>query len=91
MISRKHLCSLLALFSLMMAVDAQAQSNSQANRQAPPKQATSNPNAPYEILKRNEIDDTDVLAIPLDDSEVEDEEEINQLRRREVFPLPHSR
>jgi hypothetical protein len=45
----------------------------------------------YDIMRRNEIDDTDVLAIPFDDSEVEDEEEINRAEKKEVFPLPHSR
>lgn len=45
----------------------------------------------YDIMRRNEIDDTDVLAIPFDDSEVEDEEEINRGEKKEVFPLPHAR
>lgn len=47
-------------------------------------------NEKYDIMHRNQIDDTDVLAIPLDDSEVEDEEEINQLEKKEVFDLPKS-
>ncbi len=45
----------------------------------------------YDIMERNAIDDTDTLAIPFDDSEVEDEEEINQLEKKEVFQLPRSR
>lgn len=44
-----------------------------------------------EIIKRNQIDDTDTLAIPFDDSEVEDEEEINQLEGKKVFNLPSPR
>jgi hypothetical protein len=57
--------------------------------------ATKNDSSPtqekYDIMRRNEIDDTDVLAIPFDDSEVEDEEEINQAEKKEVFSLPYSR
>lgn len=45
----------------------------------------------YDILERDEIDDTDSLAIPFDDSEVEDEEEIDHLEKKDVFHLPHSR
>lgn len=44
-----------------------------------------------EILKRNQIDDTDTLAIPFDDSEVEDEEEINRIEGKKVFNLPGPR
>lgn len=32
----------------------------------------------YQIMQRDEIDNTDALAIPLDESEVEDEEEIDE-------------
>ncbi len=42
----------------------------------------------YDISERDEIDGTDALAIPLDDSELEDEEEINRAEKREVFQLP---
>jgi uncharacterized protein YabE (DUF348 family) len=45
----------------------------------------------FDIMRRNEIDSTDALAIPFDDSEVEDEEEINRAEKKQVFPLPHSR
>jgi hypothetical protein len=45
----------------------------------------------YNILKRDQIDNTDVLAIPLDDSEIEDEEEIDRAERNNTFPLPHPR
>lgn len=45
----------------------------------------------YNIMKRDQIDNTNVLAIPLDDSEIEDEEEINRDEHKETFPLPHSR
>lgn len=45
----------------------------------------------YDIMERDEIDDTDTYAIPFDDSEIEDEEEINQAEKKEVFPIPHAR
>lgn len=45
----------------------------------------------YDILERDEIDDTDTLAIPFDDSEVEDEEQIDLDEKKDVFHLPHSR
>lgn len=45
----------------------------------------------YEILRRDNIDNSDVLAIPFDDSEVEDEEQINRDEKKEVFSLPHPR
>ena len=48
-------------------------------------------NEKFEILKRNQIDDTDTLAIPFDDREVEDEEEVNQAENKDVFNLPHAR
>gem|GEM_PF-2965451 len=44
-----------------------------------------------DLIERDEIDNTDVLAIPFDDSEIEDEQEINQGEKKEVFSLPHSR
>lgn len=48
-------------------------------------------NEKYEILKRDQIDPTDIYEIPFGDSEVEDEEEINRDEKKDVFPLPHSR
>lgn len=45
----------------------------------------------YDIMERDEIDDTDVLAIPFDESEVEDEEQIDLDEKKDVFHLPHSR
>ena len=61
-----------------------------------PDRATMNKNAAETkekdyIIRRDEIDNTDVLAIPLDDSEIEDEEEINQAEKRDVFPLPRGK
>ena len=45
----------------------------------------------YDIMKRDQMDSTDVFAIQLDDSEIEDEEEINKLEGKEVFPLPQAK
>ena len=42
----------------------------------------------FEIMERDEADDTDALAIPFDDSEIEDEEEIDQLEKKNVFSIP---
>lgn len=44
----------------------------------------------YEILKKDQIDSTDTLAIPFDDSEVEDEEEVNRIEGKKVFNLPQA-
>ena len=56
-----------------------------------PAGSTKNSYPEYDILDRDQIDNTDALAIPFDDSEVEDEEEINRLEGKDVFHLPHSR
>jgi hypothetical protein len=45
-------------------------------------------NEQYDIMRRDEIDTTNTLAIPLDTSEVEEEEEINRAEQRNVFSLP---
>lgn len=44
----------------------------------------------YQILKRDQVDPTSTYAIPLDDSEVEDEEEIERAERKKVNPLPNA-
>lgn len=53
--------------------------------------ATTTQDQYYDILKRDQVDTTDTYAIPLDDSEVEDEQEINQDEHQSIFQLPHSR
>ena len=42
----------------------------------------------YDILKRNQVDTSDTLAIPYDDSEVEDEEEVDRIEGKDLFHLP---
>lgn len=46
--------------------------------------------AKYDMIERDQIDPTDALAIPFDDSEIENEEEINLGEKKEVFNLPQS-
>jgi hypothetical protein len=48
----------------------------------------SNVNEKYRYLKRDHVDSTDTLAIPLDESEIEQEEEINLDEGKKVFELP---
>lgn len=77
------------VFCALEGVDQPAQTNA-PDRATMNKNATETKEKDY-IMRRNQIDTTDVLAIPLDDSEVEDEEEINQAEKRDVFPLPHAK
>jgi hypothetical protein len=81
----------LALFILafqLAALGLQAQNNNgrpvngNQNRSNPQHRATPETNFPAAAqppLLRDQIDDTDIYAIPLDDSEVEDEEEMQAI------------
>jgi hypothetical protein len=42
----------------------------------------------FNLMERDENEDSDTLAIPFDDSEVEDEEEIDAAEKKNVFDLP---
>ena len=59
------------------------------------KPAAKNGNSTYDekvnLMKRDQIDNSDVYAIQLDNSEIEDEEEINKLEGKNVFDLPQSK
>lgn len=77
------------VFCAVEGVDQPAQTQA-PDRATMNKNATETKEKDY-IMRRNEIDSTDVLAIPLDDSEVEDEEEINRAEKRDVFPLPRGK
>lgn len=59
------------LLSLIVATGLEA---SAAQRELKAKQ---------DIIKEDQTDSTDVLAIPLDDSEVEDQEELDYIQERE--------
>lgn len=45
----------------------------------------------FNIMERDQNEDSDALAIPFDESEIEDEEQIDQDEDQDVFNLPHSR
>lgn len=45
----------------------------------------------FNIMERDENEDSDTLAIPFDDSEVEDEEEIDRIEDKNEFNLPKGR
>lgn len=47
-----------------------------------------NPSEKFDIMRRDERSGTDALAIPLDESEVEDEEDINAYEKNNTFNLP---
>lgn len=68
------------------SLEAQAKTN-----QAPSNQSTRpTDNGKYEekmrIMEKDEKDDTDIFAIPLDDSEIEDEEELDRLEGKPFNP-----
>lgn len=74
----------MSLF-ILTAVIATTYSSAEQNNNA----KTSNEK--YEILSIDQVEPTSTLAIPFDDSEVEDRQAINRDEKREVFPLPPSR
>ncbi|WP_075882562.1 hypothetical protein [Candidatus Protochlamydia sp. W-9] len=91
MFSKEQLMKLLTVLSLFTLVTtAEAAVSKPVNSSTTQVDSNSRVDAKYEIMRRNRIDDTDVLAIPLDDSEVEDQEEVNRFEKKEVFALPRS-
>lgn len=96
---RKFNFSLLCGFILAISSPLQG-AEEKKDVKAPEKAASSTPNAKaeqksietqreeYNLLKRDQIDTTDTLAIPFDDSEVEDEEEVNRIEGKDLFNLP---
>ncbi|WP_068470836.1 hypothetical protein [Candidatus Protochlamydia phocaeensis] len=89
----------LALGLLALTMNAEAaiaqsnpsNSNQQAvNRSSLRKESDSTTQEKYDIMRRDEIDNTDTYAIPFDESEVEDEQQIDMDEKKDVFPLPHS-
>ncbi|MBS4162905.1 Uncharacterized protein PRO82_000183 [Candidatus Protochlamydia amoebophila] len=91
MCSKNQLMKILTVLSSFTLVTTAEATVSKPVNSSTLANSNSRVDAKYEIMRRNEIDNTDVLAIPLDDSEVEDQEEINQIEKKEVFALPHSR
>ena len=43
----------------------------------------------YNLMHRDQVEPTDSLAIPFDESEIEDEQQINLDESKDVFNLPH--
>jgi hypothetical protein len=85
-----EILAVISILALSNTIEAQPQPNRTTAQ--PSQTATgSKTQEKIDIINRDQIDSTDIYAIPLDDSEVEDEEELNRLERKEVFPLPHSK
>lgn len=64
----------LAAFSLTFACCEGAENSSMARK--------------VEVIREDQLDGTDTYAIPLDESNVEDERQINRAARKEVFSVP---
>lgn len=91
-----NICMFMGLIVAVLVLPLEAASTHQPSTKKGQESSTATSTATeeddeYDIMERDEIDDTDTLAIPFDDSEVEDEEEIDLLEKKDVFSLPHSR
>ncbi len=76
----------LALCALSFSLQAASPDRNQATSSA--KKADGSVQEKFNIMERDENEDTDTLAIPLDDSEVEDEEELDYAEGKNEFDLP---
>lgn len=74
------------ILTMVLAISSNLQSNQ--NNSANQNKVD---NEKYDILRRDQVDQTDIFEIPLGDSEVEDEEELNRAEKKEVFKLPSAR
>lgn len=84
---KQKICSLLLTFVFTIVITSCQNSENKKTTTAN-EQLTKEKD---EIMKRDQVDPTNVFAIPFDDSEVEDEQEINRDEKKEVFQLPHSK
>lgn len=99
MCKKKQLSGILTVFCLFaLSVEAapnQAAADRNTNAANPNRQVDQNQasktEARFNIMNRDQADGSDIYAIPYDDSEIEDEEEINRWQKKEVFSLPQSR
>ncbi|MDP1879801.1 MAG: hypothetical protein Q8K60_02530 [Parachlamydiaceae bacterium] len=80
----KLTCGLLTVLSLLNFSFSEAVSNAKSENQSPAEEK-------YKVINIDQRDSTDIYAIPYDDSEIEDEEEINRAEKKKVFPIPNSR
>lgn len=86
---KKTLCLSIFLSIAICTIQA-APNNSQSNnvnQQQRNSQANSQAEQRDRIMLKDNIDETDIYAIPLDSSEVEDEEEVNRLEGKQVFDI----
>ncbi len=78
--------------SFITLLDASSQiDNNQKMSSESAKERISSVQEKDDLMRRDEIDGTDTLAIPFDESEIEDEEQIDLDNKADTFPLPHSK
>lgn len=65
-------------------------SNLPAGQSAPSEKNSGATREKDKIMLRDQVDSTDTFAIPLDESEVEDEAQINRDEKKNLFNLPSS-
>jgi hypothetical protein len=97
---KKTTCaSLLVVLNILVALAVEAapaapKTAVESKAKTPPPGVGEDKNATsekFDIMRRDERSGTDVFAIPLDESEVEDEEDINEYEKKNVFNLPEKR
>lgn len=88
------IASLMSVIALSCALEG-AEAVQTKSSESAPVQTKSNESAPaqekYNIMHRDQVDPTDTLAIPFDESEIEDEEQIDLDEKKDVFNLPHEK
>jgi hypothetical protein len=75
---RKIIAILFMQMCLVQFLPAESQSNSNPSKT----------NEKFEVIQRDQIDNTDTYAIPIDSSEVEDEQQINRNAKKQIFSIP---
>lgn len=78
----------VALLTLSFSLQAASSDQSNATKQQVATNKEGSTQEKFDIMERDENEDTDTLAIPFDESEVEDEEELDQLEGKDEFGLP---
>lgn len=78
---------LIIAFSIRFGVEAAATQTDQ-QKNGTNVQPT---NEKYELMNRDQKEGTDIFGIPLDESAIEDEAQIDRDEKKDVYPLPHSR
>lgn len=83
-------CILALLCPLQCAVAQSGATGSKADSSKMNTKSVTEQDEEYELMDRDQVDDSNTLAIPFDDSEVEDEEEVNRLEGKDLFKIPHA-